>query len=666
MSKIRNLTNSFSQSVQSLKKAAVNSYADFINNINKGYGAGESKNANKSVGEITISSNNSNAIYMFSTKNELRETFIELARKSLENILGDIEGFGEGKGEYKGLYIQHVKSNNLNIDLVHVSAVDEAFVVDEIINCDLTNYENLRKIFIDLNDLFRGYQEMTIDAAKKLYAIMALFYSNFMKAMSTLHLDHNFSKFTGEDNFIFEIVRNSKFAVDGKLGEYKEVFNDEGKLIAIAFVDIIGDVQNSVIADVNETMQYFNSEYRKIEVPEDIRTSWNGVETNKLISDVIAYVKNPYGNLTKWRMDEQKAVQDLLDAHAISKFNANIRLEGIKTAFKEELNKITATARILFKDTDMVQAGFLMFAASHLTKWRSDGFGGITRSTVGLYDEMSTNQFHLKVAPEFYMAYVVSRSEQKNCGYKIFGDVSSVNEGDVLEFINGMSGDVFVETLYNGKLTVSVVDNKKYAVKPIEIKRVVDEEGYFTFNVFKLLNGHAFVLNKTVEYIQLPDLKGVTDEKKREEIIMGNPATRLTRLAEYFIAHSVYKYEDANGKSMKMFNVVVGYIRKEDELGSVYYLEVPLGRYEAHSPLVKGLMNGLKFTVSGSKAVKNSTAIQIKTKIEEYVNVGVEVDEDNVCEIVSFNLDNDFGMDDFAQESNAFDDVDPALFGEWC
>lgn len=656
MSKIRNLTKSFNQSVQSLKKAAVDSYADFINNINKGYGAGEANNSNKSVGEITISSNNSNAIYAFVTNKKYKDAFMTLAKKRLEASLGHIEGFGAGKNKYNGLCVQQVLVYDLTVDLVSISAVDEVFIVNEIVNCDLNDYENLKKIFTDLNDLFRGYQEMTIDAAKKLYAIMALFYSDVLKAMSTLHLSHNFSKFTGNDDFAFEIARDSKYAVDGKVGEYKEVFNDEGKLIAIAFVDIIGDVQNSAISDMNEVMKDFNNMYKDIQIPEDIRTSWNGVETNHLISDVIAYVKNPYGNLTKWKMDEQKRIASLLEAHVISKFEANVKLEGVKAAFEDELNKISNTARALFKDTDMVTAGFLMFAASNLTKWKNDGFGGITRSTIGLYDEMSTNQFHLKVAPEFYMAYVVSLSEQKNCGYEVFGDVSNLNEGDVLDFVNGMSGDVFVGALYNGKLTVSVVDNKVYAVKPIEIDRVDSSSDSISFDIYGFINGDKFVMENVVESIAL--------FKDRESMLL-HPTYRLIKKAEYFIAHPVYNYTTPEGRSEKIYSVIVGYVAKTDELGAVYYLEIPLAKYNSHSCLGKSLLGGLKFNITKPSVVNNGSSIRIDIKMLDYVNnvcLNDNVNENDFESVVSFGTDFD-DFQAFEDESSAFGDVDPALFG---
>lgn len=212
------------------------------------------------------------------------EQFKPLAFRTLNEVLGKKQGFNTGAGEYYGLFVQEILADNTDMDYVTVSAKQENVIIQEMIACDLTDIKNLRKIFADINDLFRMYQELTIDAAKKLYVIVATFYNEIMKANSTVGLDHNFRSF--KDFQGFSIDRTSKYVApkEAAIGEAIEFRNKKDEVVKVAFKDKMSVVQDTVADQFVEFVSndVLNS-YNNVKLSDKVRASFAmGSEFNSL------------------------------------------------------------------------------------------------------------------------------------------------------------------------------------------------------------------------------------------------------------------------------------------------------------------------------------------------------------------------------------------------
>lgn len=542
----------------------------FMNRMAKDYGVSIQEDKNKGVGQITIASNVFSAIALLDDAE-----FKTLAFKSLEVVLGKIEGFNTGVGDYLGLLVEEIKADKVDMDYVTVSAAQEEVIITEMISCDLNDVKNLRKIFADINDLFRMYQELTIDAAKKLYVIVATFYNEIMKASSTIGMKHNFNSF--KEMTKFEIVRDNKYAIDPstKIGEMVEFKNNEGELKKIVFNDKISVVQDVIAGQFAELVNgELKAKYDSITVSEDVEASFGiGSEFSHFAADMYAAIRKPYSKLTAWKLEEEKKANEQVALKKISAYKANKRIDEVRAMYDEKIAELSNLARFLTKDMDMALAGRLMFMISNIKREKG----------AWVVDRESTNQLFLAVAPELFLAYIVAEhAEMKVCGYKVLGDVNNLVEGQTLTFVNGNAVEVenvYVDALYNGELTVQMVDDVLSVVKPIEIERIeATTPKEMVVEIYENSVIDAVHFAKTKERVMVKSFKVLE-------------AQNVLTKAEKVQIVPFYNYTNAEGKTKCVYNAVVATISNIND-PSVKY-EIPVAQYLCNSATMEKFIAGI-------------------------------------------------------------------------
>ena len=141
------------------------------------------------IGHVINASENLSALFSLPDKEfkKLMQVFLKLIADNNNIKITNVSG-----KKYIGLlnFTQNICSkNNTNVELNKFIMDEEIqfWVLDAIFNCDLNNIENLRKIAIDCNVIYRLLGERTIDAFKKFYNITYSFIQENLKAKSTLH-----------------------------------------------------------------------------------------------------------------------------------------------------------------------------------------------------------------------------------------------------------------------------------------------------------------------------------------------------------------------------------------------------------------------------------------------------------------------------------------------
>lgn len=565
-------TTGFNNTLAGLNKKVeiANTEVNFMNRMGKDYGHSIQGDENLGVGQITICSNVFSAIMLLDD-----EQFKPLAFRALKVVLGDMKGFNTGAGEYYGLFVQEILADNTDMDLVTVSAEQEAIIIQEMIACDLTDVKNLRKIFADINDLFRMYQELTIDAAKKLYVIVATFYNEIMKANSTVGLDHNFRSF--KDFQGFSIDRTSRFVApkEAAVGEAVEFRNKNNEVIKVAFKDKISVVQDT-IADqfVDFVSNDVLNSYNNVKLSDKVRASFAmGSEFNSFAADMYEAIRKPYSKLTAWKSEEISKANEALNANTISPYACSKRIDEVNAMYDEKINELSNLARYYTKDLDMDVAGRLMFMISNIKREKQ----------AWVVDEESTNQLFLTVAPELFAAYIVAEHAEINvCGYKVLGDIAELEEGQVLTFVNGNAqevNNVYVDSNYTGELTVQMVNEVLSVVKPIEIPRIeAVEPKSIAISVYEnsVIDSLHFAVTK--DYVRTASFntlttQGVFDKAEKIQLV------------------PFYSYKNNEGKTKHVYNAIVCTIPSLND-PSVKF-EIPVCQYLCNSATFESMIAGL-------------------------------------------------------------------------
>lgn len=552
---------------------------NFMDRMNRDYGHSIQGDENLGVGQITIASNVFSAITLMND-----EIFKPIALRALTEVLGKKQGFNQGFGEYYGLLVEEIVADGVTMDYVTVSKEQEAAIIEEIISCDLNDVKNLRKIFNDINDLFRMYQELTIDAAKKLYVIVATFHNEIMRANSTVSLGHNFVNF--KDMNEFSIDRTSKYVAPktADLGEMVEFRNKNNKVMKVAFKDTISEVQDIISNQFAELINgELKSKYETVELSNEIVASFGlGTEFGCLAADLYESIRKVYSKLTAWKTEELQKAKVALDAMKITAFGYSQRIQEVEGAYNEQIEELSNLARFYTQDLDMATAGKLMFMISNIKRIGKEW----------IVDKESTNQMFLAVAPELFTAYVVeNHAEMDICGYKILGDTSSLIEGQVLTFVNGNAKDfdnIYIDSLYDGQLTVQMVDDILCAVKKIEVPRI------------------AATTPKTIalSLMEYSVIDAVSFAAKKEISVTGSFETltsqKVFEKAEKIQVVPFFTYKDANGKTRHYYDVIVCTIPSLNDPNVKF--EIPVCKYACKSALFESKIAGL--TVS--KIIKSN------------------------------------------------------------
>lgn len=565
-------TTGFNKTMKALNRKEVIEVTkvNFMDRMNRDYGHSIQGDENLGVGQITIASNVFSAISLMSD-----EKFKPIALRALTEVLGKKAGFNQGFGEYYGLLVEEIVADGVTMDYVTVSKVQEEAIIEEMISCDLNDVKNLRKIFNDINDLFRMYQELTIDAAKKLYVIVATFHNEIMRANSTVALEHNFVNF--KDMNEFSIDRASKYVAPktAELGEMVEFKNKKDEVMKVAFKDTISEVQDIISDQFAELVNgELKDRYATVKLSDEIVSSFGlGTEFGCLAADLYEAVRKVYSKLTAWKTEELQKAKASLDAKKITAFGHSQRIQEVEGVYTEQIEELSNLARFYTQDLDMATAGKLMFMISNIKRVGKEW----------IVDEDSTNQMFLAVAPELFAAYIVAEhAEMDLCGYKILGDTSSLVEGQVLTFVNGNAQEVenvYVDSLYDGQLTVQLVDDVLCVVKKIEIPRI------------------AATTPKTIalSLMEYSVIDAINFAAKKEISVTGTFETLTTQKvfekAEKIQVVPFFTYKDAKGKTRHYYDVIVCTIPSLNDPNVKF--EIPVCKYACKSALFESKIAGL-------------------------------------------------------------------------
>ena len=612
-------TTGFNKTMEALNRKEVIEVTkvNFMDRMNRDYGHSIQGDENLGVGQITIASNVFSAISLMND-----EIFKPIALRALTEVLGKKPGFNQGFGEYYGLLVEEIVADGVTMDYVTVSKIQEEAIIEEMISCDLTDVKNLRKIFNDINDLFRMYQELTIDAAKKLYVIVATFHNEIMRANSTVGLGHNFVSFKNMNEFAID--RTSKYVAPktAELGEMVEFTNKKGEVLKVAFKDTISEVQD-IIAD--QFADLVNGElkdrYADVKLSDEIISSFGlGTEFGCLAADLHEAIRKVYSKLTAWKTEELQKAKASLDAMKITAFGYSQRVQEVEGIYNEQIAELSNLARFYTQDLDMATAGKLMFMISNIKRVGKEW----------VVDEESTNQMFLAVAPELFAAYVVAEhSEMDLCGYKLLGDASSLVEGQVLTFVNGNAQEVenvYVDSLYDGQLTVQMVDDVLCAVKKIEIPRI------------------AATTPKTValSLMEYSVIDAKTFAAKKEISVTGTFETLTTQKvfekAEKIQAVPFFTYKDANGKTRHYYDVIVCTIPSLNDPDVKF--EIPVCKYACKSAQFESKIAGLTVSKINKYNIDGKTMrLQLEYGNFEEVALNHSNTVDNTATVTDLNND---------------------------
>lgn len=550
---------------------------NFMDRMNRDYGHSIQADENLGVGQITIASNVFSSISLMND-----EIFKPIALRSLTEVLGKRPGFNQGFGEYYGLLVEEITADGVVMDYVTVSKEQEEDIIDEMLSCDLSDVKNLRKIFNDINDLFRMYQELTIDAAKKLYVIVATFHNEVMRANSTVGINHNFVNF--KDMNEFEINRTSKYVApkEAALGEMVEFKNKKDEVMKVAFKDTISEVQDIISGQFSDLINgELKTKYESVNLSNEIIASFGlGSEFGCLAADMHEAIRKVYSKLTAWKTEELRKAMSSLDAKNISSFGYSQRVQEVEGTYNEQIAELSNLARFFTQDLDMATAGKLMFMVSNIKR--------VGREWV--VDEESTNQMFLAVAPELFAAYIVAEhSEMDICGYKILGNISTLVEGQVLTFVNGNAQEVenvYVDSIYDGQLTVQVVDEVLCAVKKIEIPRIAattPKTIALSLMEYSVIDATHFAKNKEISQTGSFDTLNAQKVFEKAEKIQVVP---------------FFTYKDTKGKTRHYYDVIVCTIPSLSDPNVKF--EIPVCKYACKSDIFETKIAG----VTASKVSK--------------------------------------------------------------
>lgn len=587
----------------------------FMNRCARESGKAIVENKTLHVGMITKASNTVCAMIALKDKQ-----FMPLAQTYLKILFGHEERFGTGTGEYFGLFVDEIMADKLRMDHVIVSEEEQELIINEILSCDLNNINNLRKIFLDINDLFRMYQELTIDAAKKLISVNVTFYTEVMVAASTMDVKSSFAGFSEDTPLTF--YRDGFYDIDPELlaGEMvaQTVF-DEPRIVFNDCISRLQDGKSSKFAKFVNTE--IKKEYDSIKLPDEVKDTFGiGSQGFNFAKDLYYTLRAPYAKATAVKLNREAEIEAKLQAKEISKYKAEQGLAEVKKEYSDFMDHLSNLARFYTEDLNMVEAGEFMFITSNIEnenrEWK-------------INDE-AKNKFFLTVAPELSCAYITKKyGEIDVCGYRALGNVEQLVEGQKLTFINGNAVEVenvYVDSKFDGELEVRTMDEKLYLVKEIEIPR---KEAHTpeTLTV-SMMHSSVVDINRFMDYRYVfKDIPFCEDkfEFLESEQVFEN-ASKVTLVPKF-------AYTNGKGNTSYLLNAIVCTI--SDMYGTP--IDVPVGQYVCFSAQMEKKIAGLT-----CEAEKVKRRVSGKTMYLEFEYGNFEEVMMNHCAKAAEEVDNPF------------------------
>ena len=310
--------------------------------------------------------------------------------------------------------------------------------------CDLTDKENLIHIFEDLNEMFRFYQEITIDSAKTGEMVTVTvapgkFYHALMLNDNTF--DVKWSKTLADS--IVQYEANTEVASESKQGIADVMFKIRTRDFLPETIEMARNVLDSKKVGLNI---------------DDVQNLAKNFATEKYaaLNEAFFDLKNIYGDLTSNWIEARAAAGD--DEEVVN---------FVDKDYKASLEKLAATGRQLTAGmSNELRGAYAKFIATH--RKLQNGYAFATDGG---------NEFAAKVFAKEYLAFIV-----KNYGVIDFcGEELAYNEfyvdGDEIELVNGVGEYCMTYADITGKFIVKEFDGKFYAtMKIVDAVPVASEE----------------------------------------------------------------------------------------------------------------------------------------------------------------------------------------------
>lgn len=423
--------------------------------------------SNLSIG--VISNGNSTIVSLFDHP--------EKAAKALKLALG-LKTIGTKK--YKGLQAivaerAGVESDDVNVYCHFITEEVSIALIEEMKNANLRNKENVFNILFDLNIMYRMYQELTIDAAKKVYEVA-------VRVMLELYRPYSLQEMVLDYDYEAGTFSFAHKAVTGKV--------TNTSIRKIGFHDNLSQAQLELAKHLAETAATINE--MDVTMSDEDFNKLNSYRGFGPVKDLNNTVKYAYGNFTAKYMAALQKAKLFED-------------EGMETAardaYRQEIQMLTILCRQLLDGYTAEQKATIMQTVA----CKDNKSGELNRN--------KASQLATSILTEEFLTSVLNNHAQvTQCGYKVLIN-GNLDEGDVVEFAFGMSEDGSLldcqgeEHLACGEFEIIERNGKLMAVKDIEI--TVPEADY-TKRVFAIKYNEK--LADLAEELMVEGKKVIVDE----------------------------------------------------------------------------------------------------------------------------------------------------------
>lgn len=334
------------------------------------------------------------------------------------------------------------------ITLINNSMVDG--LIEEMKSCDLRDPENVKKILWDLTVIFRMYQELTIDAAKKCYIVDILIAVECVKPMSLMPVKH-YMPYADEDDKEIDFTKNRALTTkNDKITIYQATpekkLKDGSK--RILFVDPTSKVQKSLAMFLEELVAMAYE--IEVEMPEAEVQRLLNYKGDGPVEDLTQTVKYAYRTIS---IEYRETISTINREE-----NEDLYIRT-KEEYKRGISSLQTLAKQLLADYSPEEAASIM---QYVACANAEGF-----------NQESTNQIAVNLLSAEFLTMIVNTSaEIKVMGYKVLHNMG-IKEGDVVNFLHGVSDDGSIldfgkEIEYvTGEFRIEKFKGSLYAVKDI-------------------------------------------------------------------------------------------------------------------------------------------------------------------------------------------------------
>ena len=489
------------------------SKSDFLGYLESLKANSIARDINKGVGEITNIIDTLDMLRYVDDTNlvYLMETLCEATRDESADHRRTINFCESNDGvDYKNIpLLEAVDEFGTVKKFAVVSQSIEKSIVESLENVSFTA-ANIRRVIKDLVYIGRMYQELTIDAAKKLYQILIVYYQTVVRAESTMHIscginaDVLFGDKKISEKDLGEAINLCRGALmyfdpeyitklNRKVGERISLVDKKtGEVVREVFQDPISEIQNKVLKDTFfKFIVEVNHKYNTIKISESALDALNraldfdNLKNAYIFDDIIKNVTKIYGQCYSTYFSTLDKLSQELKNKKIKRNEFFLRKKMYSDALNDKFESLSETARFILKDFDVIEAGKIMLAAS-MAKFDKE-------SGAYIMDPEHMNGAYLRIAPEFGLTFVL-REFGSGVYHQELKDLdrfekSLLYDGQSVEIIlgeihtaDGVGLDVYVdEGIEDGNYLISIENDRYYLTADVanlmeNIRKAPDEE----------------------------------------------------------------------------------------------------------------------------------------------------------------------------------------------